>query len=146
MRSILMTSAPRRASTWAQRGPAWWRPRSITRMPESGPLPSVIALLLGSPVRSEDDHEPAARAAGGHLALGLRRALGRKRFRHAQGEPSFGDQAPQPIERFVILHVRGDPHRLDGDAALRRAGEAAYRGELAVVADGRQRSSVEHGG
>src|SRR5207245_11477572 len=41
-----MTSAPSRASTWAQRGPAWWRPKSITRMPFKGPLPSVIASLL----------------------------------------------------------------------------------------------------
>src|SRR5215831_16100785 len=113
-------------------------------MPESGPLPSVIALLLGSNVRSEDDHEPAARAAGGHLALSLCRARGRKRLRHPQGEPPLGNEAPQPIERFVVLHVRGDPHGLDGDAALRWAGEAAYRGELAAVADGRQGGGVEY--
>ncbi len=35
------TSAPRRARTWAQRGPASCRPRSITRIPLNGPFAFV---------------------------------------------------------------------------------------------------------
>src|SRR5580658_6881450 len=41
-RSILMTSAPRSPSIWAQVGPARTRVRSNTRRPFSGPVVSVI--------------------------------------------------------------------------------------------------------
>src|SRR5438093_651213 len=88
--------------------------------------------------RSEDDHQPPSDSASGQLALRVRRPLGRKGLRYPQGELALGDQMSQPIERFMLVQVRGHPHRLDRDASFRWAGESAHGGELAAVPDGGQ--------
>src|SRR5262244_34334 len=112
------------------------------------PLPPCVTVAPTIPTRilsgigvsladylSEDDEQPTSSPTGRHFTLRLRRLLGTERLRHAQGEPLLGDEACKLLKRLVIVQVRGHPHRLDRDAALRRAGEATHGSELAAIAN-----------
>src|SRR5213593_4628082 len=126
-----MTSAPSRASTWAQRGPAWWRPKSITRMPFKGPLPSVIASLL-APARGGAADRPecssSSTAPGVNLALhpghqedrgwraGITPARHASRMTHERARGFGGDAASpggarEPVGHLDVVTVRHPDQR-----------------------------------
>src|SRR5215831_16640304 len=131
-----------RAGTWALAPQPL--PPCVTVAPT---IPTRILSGIGvslADCRSEDDEQPTSGPAGRHLALRLRRLLGRERLRHAQREPLLGDEAPEALERLVIVQVRHHSHRLDRDASFRRASETAHGGELAALANRWQDRGVEH--
>ena len=69
---------------------------------------SGIGLYLADR-RLEDDEQATAGSTGSHLALRLRRLLGRERLRHAQGEPLLGDEACKLLKRLVIVQGTRSP-------------------------------------